>query len=85
MLCVQPSIRDYNKLPTKLQQYADSIVDMGKKVSLVVQEEQLGLGHAVLTAKECLAMDKPFVLMLGDHLYKVGACMHGHGHDTCES
>ena len=36
----QPSIRDYNRLPARLRQYADQIVEIGKKVSLVVQEEQ---------------------------------------------
>ena len=65
----QPSIRDYNRLPPRLQQYADKIVELGQKVKLVVQEEQHGLGHAVLCAKSAL-LPEPFVLMLGDHLYR---------------
>ena len=65
----KPSIRDYNRLPPRLQQYADSIVEVGKKVHLIVQEEQLGLGHAVLIAKPHL-LPEPFVMMLGDHLYR---------------
>jgi len=69
----QPSIRDYNRLPPRLQQYADKIVELGQKVQLVVQEEQHGLGHAVLCAKGALqkgGASEPFVLMLGDHLYR---------------
>lgn len=35
---------------------------------LVVQEEQLGLGDAVLCARGAVG-DEPFLLLLGDHLY----------------
>ena len=64
------STRDYFRLPPNLQQYENTIVDMGKKVVLVVQEEQHGLGHAVLAARGgLLDPEQPFVLMLGDHLY----------------
>ena len=38
-------------------------------MKLVVQTEQLGLGHAVLTAHQKLTAE-PFLLMLGDHLYR---------------
>ena len=38
-------------------------------MKLVVQAEQLGLGHAVLTAQQMLTAE-PFLLMLGDHLYR---------------
>ncbi|KAL1507244.1 hypothetical protein AB1Y20_008093 [Prymnesium parvum] len=58
----------YNSLPPRLQQYADKIYEYGARVTLVVQEEQLGLGHAVLSAQGALKPE-PFVLMLGDHLY----------------
>ena len=64
-----PDIADYNRLPTRLQQYADKIHATGSKVTIVVQEEQHGLGHAVLVAQEALKPE-PFVLMLGDHLYR---------------
>jgi len=66
----QPSIRDYNRLPPRLQTYADKIIELGQKVTLVVQDEQHGLGHAVLAAKSALNASEPFVLMLGDHLYR---------------
>jgi len=35
-----------------------------------VQDEQKGLGHAVLSAESALNASEPFVLMLGDHLYR---------------
>ena len=65
----QAPMREYNRVPERLRQYADSIVEMGRKVHLVVQEEQQGLGHAVLCARAALE-PAPFVLMLGDHLYR---------------
>ena len=65
------SSRDFFKLPPKLQEYENNIYEMGKKVHLVLQEEQQGLGHAVLLAKPALhEQGAPFVLMLGDHLYR---------------
>mmetsp|Transcript_40596 Transcript_40596/g.111679 ORF Transcript_40596/g.111679 Transcript_40596/m.111679 type:complete len:314 (+) Transcript_40596:3-944(+) len=65
-----PDIADYNRLPTRLQQYADQIHETGAKVKIVVQDEQKGLGHAVLSAESALNASEPFVLMLGDHLYR---------------
>ena len=43
-------------------------------MKLVVQTEQLGLGHAVLTAQKKLTAE-PFLLMLGDHLYAARAIL----------
>ena len=65
----RPEAREYNSLPPRMQQYADAINEIGAKVSLVVQEDLLGLGHAVLLARPAL-LAEPFVLMLGDHLYR---------------
>ena len=65
----QLEIRDYNKLPPKLRQYAKKIHEMGEKVTLVVQDEQLGLGHAMLCAGPHMT-GEPLLLMLGDHLYR---------------
>lgn len=67
----QPDIKDFNKMPSKLQQYAHKIHEMGQKVEIVVQKEQQGLGHAVLIAKPALKANEPFLIMLGDHLYKM--------------
>ena len=52
-----------------MRDYARKIREIGSRVSLHVQEEQLGLGHAVLSAQSALR-DEPFVLLLGDHLYR---------------
>lgn len=49
-------IEQINELPSKI------------KVSFTYQYEQLGLGHAVLCAKE-FANNEPFVLLLGDDVY----------------
>lgn len=67
----------YNKLPLEqveklspeLQTYSEKILSYGSKIKFIVQNEQLGLGHAVYQAKECIASEK-FLLLLGDHLYK---------------
>ena len=50
-------------------QYARRILDIGSKVQFIVQERQLGFGHAVYCARECIAPDESFLLVLGDHLY----------------
>lgn len=39
----------------------------GKKIHYVTQEEMLGTGHAIWTAKEVL--DSPFMVLMGDDLY----------------
>jgi UTP-glucose-1-phosphate uridylyltransferase len=39
------------------------------QVTIVVQDEQLGLGHAVLCAGPHMTGD-PMLLMLGDHIYR---------------
>lgn len=65
----QISIENYNKLPTHFQDYAKRILDIGRRVSFVVQPNQQGFGHAVYCAREAIG-DEPFLLMLGDHLYR---------------
>jgi glucose-1-phosphate thymidylyltransferase len=42
-----------------------------KKISFAVQEEQLGLGHAIYTAKE-MAGDEEIMIALGDMIFKAG-------------
>ena len=39
------------------------------RIKYVTQEEQLGLGHAVLCAREAVG-DEPFLVMLGDNIVK---------------
>jgi UTP-glucose-1-phosphate uridylyltransferase/mevalonate kinase len=65
----QITIENYNKLPRHFQEYAKSILEMGQRVSFVIQRRQEGFGHAVYCAREEIG-DEPFLLMLGDHLYR---------------
>jgi UTP-glucose-1-phosphate uridylyltransferase len=66
---VQVSIENYNKLPRHFQEYAQQILEIGRRVSFVIQTAQEGFGHAVFCAREAVG-DEPFLLMLGDHLYR---------------
>jgi UTP-glucose-1-phosphate uridylyltransferase/mevalonate kinase len=65
----QITIENYNKLPRPFQQYANRILEIGRRVSFVVQRAQEGFGHAVYSARQAIG-DEPFLLMLGDHLYR---------------
>jgi UTP-glucose-1-phosphate uridylyltransferase/mevalonate kinase len=72
----QISIENFNKLPGPFQDYARRILDIGRRVRFVTQVAQEGFGHAVYCAREALG-DEPFLLMLGDHLYRAddgGSC-----------
>jgi UTP-glucose-1-phosphate uridylyltransferase/mevalonate kinase len=66
---VQVTIENYNKLPRHSQQYAQRILEIGRRVSFVTQTAQEGFGHAVYCAREAVG-NEPFLLMLGDHLYR---------------
>ena len=57
-----------NKLSQEDQHYMQHIMDIGNKVTLIVQESQEGFGHAVYCAKQWVGHE-PFILMLGDHLF----------------
>lgn len=65
----QISIENYNKLPPHFQEYSRRILEMGRRVHFVVQQNQEGFGHAVYTVREAVG-NEPFLLMLGDHLYR---------------
>ncbi|MCJ7660922.1 MAG: sugar phosphate nucleotidyltransferase [Anaerolineales bacterium] len=65
----QISIENYNKLSRRSQEYAKRILEMGMKVSFVTQSTQEGFGHAIYCTQEAVG-DEPFLLMLGDHLYR---------------
>jgi UTP-glucose-1-phosphate uridylyltransferase/mevalonate kinase len=65
----QISIENFNKLSPPSQEYARRILEIGSRVRFVTQKAQEGFGHAVYCAREALG-DEPFLLMLGDHLYR---------------
>lgn len=67
----QVTIENFNKLPRHFQEYSRRLLDMGQKVKFVIQKTQEGLGHAVHVAREAVG-DEPFLLMLGDHVYRAG-------------
>jgi len=66
---VQVTIENYNKLPRPSQEYAKRVLEIGRRVSFVIQKAQEGFGHAVYCAREAVG-NEPFLLMLGDHLYR---------------
>jgi UTP-glucose-1-phosphate uridylyltransferase/mevalonate kinase len=66
---VQVPIENYNKLPPHFQAYAQRLLEIGRRVSFVIQKNQHGFGHAVYTAREAIG-NEPFLLMLGDHIYR---------------
>lgn len=65
----QISIENYNKLPRHFQEYARRLLEIGRHVTFVTQNVQDGFGHAVYCAREAIGRE-PFLLMLGDHLYR---------------
>jgi UTP-glucose-1-phosphate uridylyltransferase/mevalonate kinase len=66
---VQVTIENYNKLPRHFQEYAQRILEIGRRVTFVIQDRQEGFGHAVYCAREAVG-NEPFLLMLGDHIYR---------------
>ncbi len=67
----QISIENYNKLPPQSQEYSRRLLEIGRHVTFAVQTTQEGFGHAVYCAREAVG-DEPFLLMLGDHIYRSG-------------
>jgi UTP-glucose-1-phosphate uridylyltransferase/mevalonate kinase len=65
----QISIENYNKLSPAFKEYARRILEMGRRISFVVQTNQEGFGHAIFCTREAVG-DEPFLLMLGDHIYR---------------
>ncbi len=65
----QISIENFNKLPAHFQEYSRRLLQMGQQVNFIIQENQEGFGHAVYTTRDKIG-DEPFLLMLGDHIYR---------------
>ena len=63
-----PAIENYNKLSKEAKDYNDYLLEVGRRVTLVCQDQQEGFGHAVNCAREWVGSE-PFLLLLGDHLY----------------
>jgi len=58
----------YRRLSHDQRDWHVRIQSIGRKVTYLYQDEQLGFGHAVYQAK-AFAGDDPVLLLLGDHLY----------------
>jgi UTP-glucose-1-phosphate uridylyltransferase/mevalonate kinase len=67
----QISIENYNKLSPQSREYSRRLLEIGRHVTFVIQTAQEGFGHAVYCAREAVG-DEPFLLMLGDHIYRSG-------------
>jgi UTP-glucose-1-phosphate uridylyltransferase/mevalonate kinase len=63
-----PPIEHYHKLSQDDQRYTDYLMDVGRRITFLPQDQQEGFGHAVHCAAEWVG-DEPFLLLLGDHLY----------------
>jgi len=63
-----PPIEHYNKLSREDQEYAQYLLDVGRRITWIPQESQDGFGHAVYCTREWVG-GEPFLLLLGDHLY----------------
>ena len=63
-----PSPQLWQKLSPENRQYSEYIQDLGDRVTILIQAEQEGYGHAVFCAKDWVN-NEPFLLLLGDHVY----------------
>jgi UTP-glucose-1-phosphate uridylyltransferase/mevalonate kinase len=63
-----PTPEHYNKLPEKARKACHALAEVGRRITLIPQAEQLGFGHAVQCAREWVG-NEPFLLLLGDHIY----------------
>ena len=62
------AIDHYRKLPKELRDINVTIQRLGRKITYIHQNEQLGFGHAVYQAHD-FAGDEPVLMLLGDHIY----------------
>lgn len=64
-----PSPDLFKKLSQENQQYSQYLQEIGNKITLLVQDQQDGYGHAVYCTKDWIS-NEPFLLLLGDHIYR---------------
>lgn len=64
-----PSPDLFKKLSQENQQYSQYLQQIGSKITLLVQDQQDGYGHAVYCTKDWIS-NEPFLLLLGDHIYR---------------
>lgn len=57
------------RLPTAQRREAERVMEIGKRLTFIPQQEAKGFGHAVLLAEKWVG-DEPFLLLLGDHLFR---------------
>jgi UTP-glucose-1-phosphate uridylyltransferase/mevalonate kinase len=62
-------VETLNKLPAQLREEAEKLKKMSSHITYIPQQEAKGFGHAVLMAEK-FAGNEPFLLMLGDHLFR---------------
>lgn len=59
----------YNKLSAEMQEYENKILEIGKRLIFIVQQERKGLGHAILKCRT-FANQMPVLVLLGDMVYQ---------------
>lgn len=64
-----PNSELWPKLSAANQEYSHYLLELGDKITFIIQDQQQGYGHAVFCAKKWLE-DHPFLLSLGDHVYR---------------
>jgi len=57
-----------SKLPKSISHYENKILEIGKIITYIIQEERKGLGHAVYQCRD-FCNNGPVLLLLGDTIY----------------
>ena len=58
----------WNKLSSENRTYSEYLQTIGDRITILMQTEQEGFGHAVYCSRDWVD-DEPFLLLLGDHVY----------------
>ena len=66
----QISIENYNKLPRHFQEYSRRLLEMGRRVTLRAPRRPRRASGMRSTRRREAVGDEPFLLMLGDHIYR---------------